>query len=412
MGRKFDVNPFGITDVRHYFLDKLNCIINLESHSKKGKRLWSRGAVESPERGRHELVRRGGASKGNETRVARATSPELRKGMCRLAARGPRSRAEVRRQRVGVGGGTDEGGWGKEALLNALSALCTSCHETISALNPDAPSAILSLVSSACTKKAQKYREAAFCCLEQVIEAFNNPEFFNMVFPSLLEMGKSLAPTKPGQISSASDDKADEPGSSPAALHDKILSCVTACIHVASIRDILEQQKNFIDFYLFSLSPSFSWTVKMSVFSSTKELCSKLHSSANNLQDSSTHTSITAFVHELFYTLTPELLKSLRTVKIGQVHIAAAECLLALTNQYTASPPAQWTELSFMTELLDLQSLQLQAKGEVHGKQLFRRKLESERRMLRVIFLNLGLEILVKIILLRRNMKMEIMGLY
>ncbi|XP_011080457.1 proteasome-associated protein ECM29 homolog [Sesamum indicum] len=243
---------------------------------------------------------------------------------------------------------------GKEVLLNALSALCTSCHETISALNPDAPSAILSLVSSACTKKAQKYREAAFCCLEQVIKAFNNPEFFNMVFPSLLEMGKSLAPTMSGQISSATDDKADEPGSSPAALHDKILSCVTACIHVARIRDILEQQKNFIDFYLFSFSPSFSWTVKMSVFSSIKELCLKLHSSANNLQDSSTHTSITAFVHELFCTLTPELLKSLRTVKIGQVHIAAAECLLELTNQYTASPPAQWTELSFMTELLDL----------------------------------------------------------
>ncbi|KAL0419490.1 UNVERIFIED_CONTAM: hypothetical protein Sradi_1362500 [Sesamum radiatum] len=317
----------------------------------------SRAAVESPERGRHELVRAGGASKGIGTRAAeqqrrraRATSSELREGMCR-AARGR-----------GLGLKFGSRGWGlvarqmrgKEALLNALSALCTSCHETISALNPDAPSAILSLVSSACTKKAQKYREAAFCCLEQVIEAFNNPEFFNMVFPSLLEMGKSLAPTKSGQISSASDDKADEPGSSPAALHDKILSCVTACIHVASIRDILEQQKDFIDFYLFSLSPSFSWTVKMSVFSSTKELCSKLHSSANNLQESSTHTSITAFVHELFYTLTPELLKSLRTVKIGQVHIAAAECLLALTNQYTASPPAQWTELSFMTELLDL----------------------------------------------------------
>ncbi|KAL0389277.1 UNVERIFIED_CONTAM: hypothetical protein Scaly_0284800 [Sesamum calycinum] len=300
----------------------------------------SRAAVESPERGRHELVRRGGASKGIGTRAAGATAPERREQPLRSCARD-----------VPVGGARAEG---KEALLNALSALCTSCHETISALNPDAPSAILSLVSSACTKKAQKYREAAFCCLEQVIEAFNNPEFFNMVFPSLLEMGKSLAPTKSGQISSASDDKADEPGSSPAALHDKILSCVTACIHVASIRDILEQQKDFIDFYFFSLSPSFSWTVKMSVFSSTKELCSKLHSSANNLQESSTHTSITAFVHELFYTLTPELLKSLRTVKIGQVHIAAAECILALTNQYTASPPAQWTELSFMTELLDL----------------------------------------------------------
>lgn len=57
---------------------------------------------------------------------------------------------------------------GKDAVLNALSALCTSCHEAISAANPDAPNAILKLISSACAKKAQKYREAAFCCLEQV----------------------------------------------------------------------------------------------------------------------------------------------------------------------------------------------------------------------------------------------------
>ncbi|KAL0371040.1 UNVERIFIED_CONTAM: hypothetical protein Sangu_0422100 [Sesamum angustifolium] len=269
-----------------------------QSEQRRGQVAGTRAARASAPGLREQGYRnQGGGS--NSAGAARATSSELREGMCRLAARGPRSRAEVRQQRVGLVAGQMRG---KEALLNALSALCTSCHETISALNPDAPSAILSLVSSACTKKAQKYREAAFCCLEQVIETFNNPEFFNMVFPSLLEMGKSLAPTKSGQISSASNDKA----------------------------------------------------VKMSVFSSTKELCSKLHSSANNLQESSTHTSITAFVHELFYTLTPELLKSLRTVKIGQVHIAAAECLLALTNQYTAPPPAQWTELSFMTELLDL----------------------------------------------------------
>ncbi|PIN26135.1 hypothetical protein CDL12_01113 [Handroanthus impetiginosus] len=243
---------------------------------------------------------------------------------------------------------------GKEAVLNALSALCTSCHEAISASNPDAPNAILSLISTACTKKAQKYREAAFCCLEQVIKTFNNPEFFNMTFPSLLEMGNSLAQTKSSHVSLASDDKADEPESSPAALHDKILSCVTACIHVARISDILEQQKNLIDLYLFSLSPTFRWTVKMSVFSSIKELCSKLHNSINNLEDSSPRIRVTAFSHELFYTLSPELLKSIRTINIGQVHIAAAECAVELTNLYKAAPPLHWKELGFMSELLDL----------------------------------------------------------
>ncbi|KAL6564853.1 hypothetical protein OROMI_016303 [Orobanche minor] len=256
---------------------------------------------------------------------------------------------------------------GKDTVLNALSALCTSCHEAVYASNPDAPNAMLNLISAACTKKAPKYREAAFCCLEQVLKAFNKPEFFNMIFPALLEMGNSLAHTKSGQISLTSDVKAggwskqqflvadaDELDSSPAALHDKLISCVTACIHVACVGDIIEQQKNFIDLYLFSLSPTFPWTVKMTVFSSIKELCSKLLSGMNNSQNCSARSSITAFIHELFHSLSPELLKSLRTIKIGQVHIAAGECLMELTNHYKAIPPEHWIELTFTTELLDL----------------------------------------------------------
>ncbi|KAL6519030.1 hypothetical protein OROHE_017454 [Orobanche hederae] len=256
---------------------------------------------------------------------------------------------------------------GKDTVLNALSALCTSCHEAVYASNPDAPNAMLNLISAACTKKAPKYREAAFCCLEQVLKAFNKPEFFNMIFPALLEMGNSLAHTKSCQISLTSDVKAgglskqqflvadaDELDSSPAALHDKLISCVTACIHVACVGDIIEQQKNFIDLYLFSLSPTFPWTVKMTVFSSIKELCSKLLSGMNNSQNCLARSSITAFIHELFLSLSPELLKSLRTIKIGQVHIAAGECLMELTNHYKAIPPEHWIELTFTTELLDL----------------------------------------------------------
>lgn len=57
---------------------------------------------------------------------------------------------------------------GKDAVLSALSALCMSCHKSISAADPDIPDAILSLILSACSKKTKKYREAAFSCLEQV----------------------------------------------------------------------------------------------------------------------------------------------------------------------------------------------------------------------------------------------------
>lgn len=257
---------------------------------------------------------------------------------------------------------------GKDAVLYALSAVCTSCHKSISASNPDAPNAILNLISSACTKKAQKYREAAFNCLEQVIKAFNSPEFFNMVFPLLYEMGNLSAPVKSVQISLASDAEADETDSSP-AIHDKILICLTACIHVARIGDILEQQKSLIDLYLFSLSPSFPWIVKMSVFSSVKELLTKLQHGVEESQDSLVQTKIYAFIHELFYAVSPELLKSLRTINIGQVHIAAAECLLELANRFVVVPPIDLNELNFMSELIDICEVE---KNE-HAKSLLRK---------------------------------------
>ncbi|KAL2510922.1 ARM repeat superfamily protein [Abeliophyllum distichum] len=242
---------------------------------------------------------------------------------------------------------------GKDALLYALSALCTSCHKAISASDPDAPKAILSLISSACTKKTQKYREAAFCCLEQIIKAFNNPDLVDIVLPSLLDTCNSITQSKSSQIPLTSDVKADadEKDSSP-ALHEKIVNSITACIHVARISDILRLHKNLIDVFFISLSPNFPWTVKLSVFSSIKELCSRLHISIDDSQDSSLHSNISDLVHELFHTLSPELLNCLHTIKIGQVHVATAECLLELTTQYMAVPSVHRTEVGFKADLL------------------------------------------------------------
>ncbi|XP_073141185.1 uncharacterized protein [Henckelia pumila] len=268
---------------------------------------------------------------------------------------------------------------GKDAVLYALSAVCTSCHKSISASNPDAPNAILNLISSACTKKTQKYREAAFNCLEQVIKAFNSPEFFNLVFPLLHGMGNLSTKVKSVQTQMASDAEADEADSSP-AIHDKILICLTACIHVARIGDILEQRKSLIDLYSFSLSPSFPWTVKMSVFSSVKELLTKLQHGVNDSQDSLVKTNIYVFSHELFYAVSPELLKSLRTINIGQVHIAAAECLLELANQFVVVPPIDLKELNFVSELIDICEVE---KNE-HAKSLLRKCIDILGRLKKV----------------------------
>ncbi|KAB2615279.1 proteasome-associated protein ECM29-like protein [Pyrus ussuriensis x Pyrus communis] len=56
---------------------------------------------------------------------------------------------------------------GKDALLDAIAALSVSCHKAISSDDPSTLNEILSIVSSACTKKAKKYREAALTCLEK-----------------------------------------------------------------------------------------------------------------------------------------------------------------------------------------------------------------------------------------------------
>ncbi|KAK9274184.1 hypothetical protein L1049_018998 [Liquidambar formosana] len=243
---------------------------------------------------------------------------------------------------------------GKDALLYAIGALSMSCHKAISTEDPTTPNTILSVVSSACTKKVKKYREAAFSCLEQVIKAFGNPDFFNMVFPLLFEMSNSTALVKSGQAPLASDAikaESDEVQDSSAP-HDKILDCMTSCIHVAYVNDILEQKQNLMHVFLSLLLPGFSWTVKLSVFSSIKELCSRLHNIVDDSQGTSPPTTVTSLVHELFHSVSPKVVECISTVKIAQVHVAASECLLEMTKLYSNLPPVHWTDIGFSGELL------------------------------------------------------------
>nr|XP_010313220.1 proteasome adapter and scaffold protein ECM29 isoform X1 [Solanum lycopersicum] len=258
---------------------------------------------------------------------------------------------------------------GKDAVLSALSALCMSCHKSISAADPDIPDAILSLILSACSKKTKKYREAAFSCLEQVLKAFNNPDFFNKAFPQLFDMC-SLQINKSGQNNLSSDlrGEGDEKEDFSSA-HDKIVNCVTACIHIALAPDIIKQQKNLTDFFLFSLSPNFSWPVKVSVFSSIKELCSKLHTETAGSQDSSQYHNIVSFAHELFCKTSVKVLEIVQIVKIAQVHIAASECLVEMVNLLKATRQLPGGEVTFSREFVQVYEVE---KNE-HAKSLLKR---------------------------------------
>ncbi|KAF9665771.1 hypothetical protein SADUNF_Sadunf16G0158400 [Salix dunnii] len=238
---------------------------------------------------------------------------------------------------------------GKESLLYALGALSSSCHKAISSENPATPDAILNMVSSACMKKVKKYREAAFSSLDQVIKAFGDPKFFNVIFPLLFGMCDSTAANKSGSAHMASDAaKTESDNVDPAVPLKKILGCVMSCIHMAHLNDIFEQKKNLMDLLLISLSPGFQWTVKLSAFSLIKELCSRLQSILVETSKGASQHDSTSFVQELFYSVSPKIVECISTIKIAQVHINASECLLEVAGLASV----RWTDVGFKEELL------------------------------------------------------------
>ncbi|XP_068658632.1 uncharacterized protein [Aristolochia californica] len=272
---------------------------------------------------------------------------------------------------------------GKEAILHAIAALCTACNKAISANDHAAPNTILSAICSACTKKVRTYREAAFVCLQQVIEAFDSPDFFSMVFPLLLEVCSRTSVTKSGRFPSSSDaiqtdeDKFVDDVSVP---FEKVLGCVASLIHVANLVDTLDQGEHLISIFLNALSPGFSWTDKMSAFSSIKEFCLKLSPAAGNIKDSSEHIGIRPLVVKLVQSVTPKVIECINTVKIAQVHVAASECILEILELYKVVPLVEKEEVGFKSDLVHLCEVEKseQAKSllfscinilEIRGKQ-------------------------------------------
>ncbi|OMP08278.1 Armadillo-like helical [Corchorus olitorius] len=268
---------------------------------------------------------------------------------------------------------------GKETLLHAIGALSKSCHEAITKEDPVLPGTILSLVSSACTKKVKKYREAAFFCLEQVIKSFGNPEFFNLVFPMLFDMCEAASPNKTGRVPFASETTKAESGDAEdvSVPVDKLMNCITSCIQVASVTDILEHKKKLMDAFLISMSPGFQWIVKMSTFSSVKELCSRLRTSLDESQETSLYAGITTFVQEIFRSVSPKVVECISTIKISQVHIAAAECLLEITELTASISAANCTDVGIKGELLHL----LEIEKNEQAKSLLRRCIDALEKL-------------------------------
>ncbi|KAJ0985238.1 hypothetical protein J5N97_003594 [Dioscorea zingiberensis] len=227
---------------------------------------------------------------------------------------------------------------GKDAILYAVASLCSSCHVAISSEDSATPNAILSLISSACTKKVKSYREAAFLSLRQVITAFKNPEFFNNVFPLLYEVCNQAGVPIPRStpLPSVTMEKGEDSTEKISVSLDKVVDCITSCIDIAHPQDILKHQKNLLHVLLFVLSHGFSWTVKISAFSTIKALCSKFSPASDCKLEFSNDT--TSLIQEMFHNLMPKVVECIHTVKISQVHVAASECLLEVSKLYSKAP--------------------------------------------------------------------------
>ncbi|XP_044946462.1 proteasome adapter and scaffold protein ECM29 isoform X2 [Hordeum vulgare subsp. vulgare] len=243
---------------------------------------------------------------------------------------------------------------GKDAVLDALASLCLCCHDAITADESTMPSVILNAVCAACSRKPKLYREAAFSCLQQVITAFKDPGFFNSVFPMLCEVSNQSVIFKTTRGSSSLSTSAaaeQDEGASVSVSLDKVLNCAASSITIALPQDIIHQKKNMLEVLLNSLSPEEGWQVKLSSFLCIKELCYKfLDSNGSTAWPEGTDD----FVQEIFHSVASKVVESIRLVKIGQVHIAASECLLELIKLYRDFPLEERREAKFEGELIQL----------------------------------------------------------
>ncbi|KAK9123336.1 hypothetical protein Sjap_012938 [Stephania japonica] len=235
---------------------------------------------------------------------------------------------------------------GKDSILFAIAALCKSCHRAICAQDPTAPSAILSVISSACGKKIKAYRESAFSCLKEVIEAFRSPDFFGVVFPLLYEVLSQIAIPKAVQSPLENDVRTGE-------MYHWTTRRAGRAAFVGHLPDVVDQAEKLFHIFSVALSPGLPWTVKMSVFSSIKELCSKFQQLAITSQETPKVAGAEFLYNELLFRLAPRVLECISTIKIAQVHITASECLLEMINLFKAAPlPSK--DLEFKGELIHL----------------------------------------------------------
>ncbi|TVU50759.1 hypothetical protein EJB05_02148, partial [Eragrostis curvula] len=216
---------------------------------------------------------------------------------------------------------------GKEAILDALASLCSSCHAAITAEDSSLPSVIQIAVCAACSRRSKVYREAAFLCLDKVITAFRDPGFFNSIFPMLYEVSnQSVIRKAKGSSSATSSGTAGHFMTSFLRNKMKVkvpLFLLIKCSIVSRPASVLlyhrilsTKEKCFrSNIKLFQLRRVAR--LKLSSFLCVRELCNKFQ----NSDDSNAwpqESDAPYLVQELFHLVSPKVVESIRLVKIVQ----------------------------------------------------------------------------------------------
>ncbi|GJV81135.1 hypothetical protein Tco_1517005 [Tanacetum coccineum] len=182
---------------------------------------------------------------------------------------------------------------------------------------------------------------------------------------------------------------------------NKRLHQMTLTKQLARTSDILKWQKDLGHVYSNSLSPGIPWIVKVSVFTSIKELCSKINEGLKASDQSAQHADISLLAIEVtqlhsrpYYPSSLNLGGQMRKIqntvdskdyvfekainylvhRLSFKNSAASECLQELTKLYSDLPEVPISEVPFKSELLhqweiekNEQASELEDGGEEDG---------------------------------------------
>ncbi|KAJ7569419.1 hypothetical protein O6H91_01G077400 [Diphasiastrum complanatum] len=256
---------------------------------------------------------------------------------------------------------------GKECMLEAISAVCRGSCRGLAEIDRNSglipPAAVITAVITACRRNKSSFRITAFSCLEEVLKAFKDLDFFDYVAPLVEEcILASNNKTESSLATSGSDDfltEAQESQNSSSVPLEKVYACLSATLTGAPLSTLLRNGKSIIMAIVANMHPGKTWQVMLSALSAARLFADRLLSSKSETSSlpGFSESSYNDLVTQLQESLISPVLDCLSSSKIAQVHIAALECLERILKlaSFSSNVPNGIVKL-LQVRLLDVQA--------------------------------------------------------